>query len=219
MKKFAVVFIVVVAMAALMTAPVLAADQTGMKKSDKMGMKMGDKMGMMQSSMHSQPFASTVRASELIGRDVVNQNEEELGSVEDVVIGRDGRVSYLVVAHGGVMGVGDNLIPVPFSAIEQQTSEKDNIVLNMSKEELEKAPNFAANEWPDFSDPTYENDVHGYFGASPAGTQGTMSGQESKTPGGLDVGTQSGEPGGKDEIEGKREIDNPVQTPAPKKYD
>lgn len=202
MKKFAVVFIVVVAMAALMTAPVLAAEQTGMKKSDKMHTS-----GMKQSSMHSQPFASTVRASELIGRDVINQNEEELGSVEDVVIGRDGRVSYLVVAHGGVMGVGDNLIPVPFSAIEQQTSEEDNIVLNMSKEELENAPSFAANEWPDFSDPTYENDVHGYFGASPAGTQGTMSGEESMTP------------GGKDETEGQREIDNPVQTPAPKKYD
>lgn len=165
MKRYGIMLIVLIAAAAIMTAPAAFA-------GDKM--KSGQSTGMMQQSgMESgQGFHTTVRGSELIGKDVVNRNEEELGSVEDIIIGADGRLNYLVVSHGGVLGIGDNLIAVPVSAIDASVDSEESIVLNVSREELENAPNFAKTEWPDFADPSYENDVQGYFGTSAAGKEG-----------------------------------------------
>ena len=162
MKKSIITTILTLfAISALIVAPASASDEKSYTK--KSTTEMTGTSGM----DHHQRLQSSIRASELIGKEVVNRNQEELGEVEDIVIGRDGSVNYVVVSHGGVLGIGDNLIPVPFSAVEHRAESEDKLTVNMSKSEMEKAPNFANTEWPDFSDPNYDKDVYGYYGTTP----------------------------------------------------
>ncbi|MGA6926807.1 MAG: PRC-barrel domain-containing protein [Desulfosarcina sp.] len=162
------------AMVALIVSPVYATDETVSDQSKGTHMSSDKTKGSQMSGMAGhQGKQVSFRGSDLIGEEVVNRNDEEMGEVEDIVIGRDGRVSYVLISHGGVLGIGDNLIPVPFSAISRSAQDDDDIVIDMTKEELENAPNFAKNQWPDFDDDAYQNEVHGYYGGTPTpGSQG-----------------------------------------------
>lgn len=164
-----------IAMTALIFSPVYAGDKTMSKQSKGTNVSSDTTKGSHMSGMADRKGSqASFRGSDLMGREVVNRNDEELGNVEDIVIGRDGRVTYVLVSHGGVLGMGDSLVPVPFSAVSRGSQDDENIVIDMSKKEMENAPNFAKNQWPDFEDPDYENEVHGYFGGTPTpGTKGS----------------------------------------------
>jgi len=53
------------------------------------------------------------RTSQLVGRDVVNDKNERIGTIDDIIIGCD-RVLYAVLQVGGFLGVGGRLVAVPF---------------------------------------------------------------------------------------------------------
>ncbi|MFO8085028.1 MAG: PRC-barrel domain-containing protein, partial [Desulfobacterales bacterium] len=70
----------------------------------------------------------TNRASEFIGKNVQNDQDEELGSVNDVLFNHKGQISYIILSRGGIAGIGEDLVPVPFKA-EKLTIREDVIVL------------------------------------------------------------------------------------------
>ena len=57
----------------------------------------------------------THRASKIIGTEVRNADGKKIGTVKDLVIDdpQSGRISQVVIAVGGVLGVGDKLFAVP----------------------------------------------------------------------------------------------------------
>ena len=111
------------------------------------------------------PLHSHVRTSEMIGREVVNERRETIGTVEDMIIGLEGRLQYLIVARGGVLGIGERLVAVPFDAVEQTGGDEADLMLPRGRELLADAPSFDPVEvWPDFSDPEYRNELQRYFG-------------------------------------------------------
>ena len=68
---------------------------------------------------HEQRPGHIVKASESIGLDVVNMQNEDLGQVNDLIVGPDGeRISHLLVSEGGVLGIGATLRAVPLEAAE-----------------------------------------------------------------------------------------------------
>ena len=54
-----------------------------------------------------------VKASSIIGTDVVNPNGDSLGDISEVVIDpRTGRVAYAVVSFGGFLSMGEKLFAI-----------------------------------------------------------------------------------------------------------
>jgi sporulation protein YlmC with PRC-barrel domain len=53
-------------------------------------------------------------ASDLIGTRVVGQNNESIGDVNDVVMGRDGKAMAVIVGVGGFLGIGEKDVAIPF---------------------------------------------------------------------------------------------------------
>lgn len=91
-----------------------------------------------------------MRASELMGKNVKNQQGEDLGKVEDVLVNTNsGRVQYTVLSFGGFMGMGDKLFAFPLDAFDR-SQQRDHLVLNVSKERLEKAEGFDKDKWPNY---------------------------------------------------------------------
>ena len=114
---------------------------------------------------HSQAM-TTPRASEIIGLDVKSQDNQKLGEVNDLIIGDDGRIDYLVISEGGVLGVGDKLKAVPWNAADVSFYE-NSIRVGLSKDKFDSAPTFA--DWNEFQKDHYSQQVRSYYGEQSRG--------------------------------------------------
>ena len=112
-----------------------------------------------------------VRASDVIGMDVRNNADEDLGSIEDLAINpTTGKIEYAAVSMGGFLGMGDKLFAVPWNAIQcrTETGEEDQApenqetvaVLDVDKAALKNAKGFDQDNWPDMANDSWrlEND-------------------------------------------------------------
>jgi sporulation protein YlmC with PRC-barrel domain len=110
---------------------------------------------------------SPIKASTIIGTNVVNPKGDSLGDIKEVVIDpRSGRVAYVVVAFGGFLSMGEKLFAIPYSAFDYNVT-KGEYVLHVARERLEAAPGFDADHWPLLSDEKWNREVHKYYERSP----------------------------------------------------
>jgi sporulation protein YlmC with PRC-barrel domain len=58
------------------------------------------------------------RASKVVGLSVYNDNNESLGSINDLLTDRNGNIKAVVLGVGGFLGVGEHLVAVPFDKIK-----------------------------------------------------------------------------------------------------
>jgi sporulation protein YlmC with PRC-barrel domain len=80
------------------------------------------------------------RADELIGTEVRDPQGKTLGKVADLVLAPlTGKLSYLVIARGGLFGIDEKYIPIPWSDFKI-TPTGIMLVLNTSESALETAP-------------------------------------------------------------------------------
>ena len=108
-----------------------------------------------------------LKASDMIGTNVVSPQGDSLGDIKEVVIDpHTGRVAYAVVSFGGFLSMGEKLFAIPFSALKYITT-KNEYVLDVSKERLKAAPGFDADHWPSMSDEKWNRDVYKYYERSP----------------------------------------------------
>jgi PRC-barrel domain len=63
------------------------------------------------------------RSSRIIGATVYNDRDERIGTVDDLIVGQDGRISLAVLSIGGFLHVGAKLVAVPYDQLrfEEQT--------------------------------------------------------------------------------------------------
>jgi sporulation protein YlmC with PRC-barrel domain len=66
----------------------------------------------------SSSFQGTWRASKLVGLSVYNDNNESLGSINDLLTDKDGNIKAVVIGVGGFLGVGEHLVAVPLDKIK-----------------------------------------------------------------------------------------------------
>lgn len=124
-----------------------------------------DKFGMYASSSDG-PGPALMGADTLLGNDVYNKDGEDLGDIKEFMLDMaTGRVAYAVLSFGGVLGMGDKLFAVPFSALALDTLNK-RFTLNVLKESLKDAPGFDKDHWPSMADKTWASGVHRFYGAA-----------------------------------------------------
>ncbi|MCC5785651.1 MAG: PRC-barrel domain-containing protein [Phycisphaerales bacterium] len=84
------------------------------------------------------PFAM---GSDLDSIKIVTRDEEELGSIDQIVVDRNsGRVAFATLNHGGVLGIGADTVIFPWEALERTDDKKFKVSIN--KNRLENAPEF-----------------------------------------------------------------------------
>lgn len=79
-------------------------------------------------------------AGDLIGKSVVNQEGDEVGEIQDIVIGADDKAVQAVVAVGGFLGIGEKSVAVPFDELQQQDEESVLLTSGATVEELKQRP-------------------------------------------------------------------------------
>lgn len=116
-------------------------------------------------SAQQQQNRNDMRASDLMGKSVRNQQGKDLGKVEDVLVNvNSGRVQYTVLSFGGFLGMGDKLFAFPLDAFDR-SQQGDELVLNVSEERLKNAEGFDKDNWPNYrEDPSFYERTKRFLG-------------------------------------------------------
>ncbi len=95
---------------------------------------------------------------------VKSKQNEDLGEVQDLIINERGRIQYMVISHGGILGVGADRIPIPFNDAMVDSDNKVVTLDKVNKQMLTDAPEFTDDDWNRVGDPRFDEKMRGYYG-------------------------------------------------------
>ena len=118
-------------------------NKTGVAKADMSGWQN-------QLIAAAQPVTSSTasfRSDQLIGAAVVTPHNDSLGSVDDIVLSPlTGKISYLEIGHGGLFGIDEKYVPVPWEDFKM-TPGATLLVLDSDKNALDAGPQVRENQF------------------------------------------------------------------------
>jgi sporulation protein YlmC with PRC-barrel domain len=77
-----------------------------------------DRANMTSAAASDSSFQGDWRASKVVGLNIYNDNNESLGSINDLLTDKSGNIKAAVISVGGFLGVGTRLVAVPFDKIK-----------------------------------------------------------------------------------------------------
>jgi sporulation protein YlmC with PRC-barrel domain len=83
-----------------------------------------------------------LRTSQLKGKAVVNETGEKIGSIDDVIVGRDNNSLFAVLQVGGFLGIGSRLVAVPYNSLKIDDGGKKVMLPGASKVQLKELAEF-----------------------------------------------------------------------------
>ena len=63
-------------------------------------------------------FQGNWRSSKLVGLSVYNDSNESLGSINDLLMDKNGNIKAVVIGVGGFLGVGEHLVALPLDKVK-----------------------------------------------------------------------------------------------------
>jgi PRC-barrel domain len=104
-----------------------------------------------------------IASNKVEGTAVYNRAGERLGTVYNFMVDKvSGQVAYAVMSFGGFLGIGERYHPLPWKALTYDT-KLGGYVVDRTREQLERAPNYAASQEPNWSDLAYRRQIDQYW--------------------------------------------------------
>ena len=120
-------------------------------------------------------FHNVHKASEVIGMDVQNVNNQSIAKVNNVAVDLPaGRVVYIILTPGSNLNLGNNLLVLPPQAVTLSQDGK-HLVTGVDQAQLASAPHFDKNNWPNLSDQNFASQVYQYYGKQAYFNNGTVA--------------------------------------------
>lgn len=89
-----------------------------------------------------------ISAKELLAENVRNAANESIGSINDVLIGGDGKIAAVIIGVGGFLGMGEKNVALPFDQLTFAKDAADDLIVSTTatKESLQAAPEYTKPE-------------------------------------------------------------------------
>lgn len=84
-------------------------------------------------------------SSKLVGLDIYNKDNKDIGTIKDIALDPNGRTTAYVVSVGGFLGMGDHYVAVNPAAVNVTYNKSDNkwhASMNATADQLKAAPEF-----------------------------------------------------------------------------
>jgi sporulation protein YlmC with PRC-barrel domain len=78
----------------------------------------GERANMTSTTLSEQSLQGSWRASKVVGLNVYNNDNENLGSINDLLTDKNGNIKAVVLSVGGFLGVGSHYVAVPFEKMK-----------------------------------------------------------------------------------------------------
>jgi PRC-barrel domain len=94
-----------------------------------------------------QDEAQFLAEDEVIGKNVVNIEDEEVGTIADLVMDQEQKLVGVVLSVGGFLGIGEKWVAIPVDQIDFPTDEQPaRLLVAVTEEQLTNAPDFMTRE-------------------------------------------------------------------------
>lgn len=121
----------------------------------------------MTTGNRTENIRQTMSAGTLIGDKISNAQNDDLGTLKEIMLDVDsGRVAYGVLETGSFLGMGGKFLAIPWEAFSVD-EPNHKLLLNVPKETLKDAEGFDKNNWPDTTDPEFGRRTHKHYGYAP----------------------------------------------------
>jgi sporulation protein YlmC with PRC-barrel domain len=77
-----------------------------------------DRANMAPAAISDSSYRGQWRASKLVGLNIYNDNNESVGSINDLLTDKSGNIKAVIIGVGGFLGVGEHLVAVPLDKIK-----------------------------------------------------------------------------------------------------
>lgn len=114
----------------------------------------------------AQGASGAFRVNNLYDYEVINQNNETVGTIADFVVSPQGYIKYVLLTPASSWGSTDRLYAVPWTSLAPHR-DKGALLLDMNQERLRNAPSFARNDWPSLANAKWEAAIQRYYGQQP----------------------------------------------------
>lgn len=91
-------------------------------------------------SSFSGSIAGNMSADELMGTTIVDRDGNDVGKVNDLLIGHDGNITKVLVDVGGFLGIGARTVALDLDQLQPAQGSGDDLVIAMTKEQLKVLP-------------------------------------------------------------------------------
>ena len=87
---------------------------------------------------------SVVESRDLIGTRIKNAEGKDIGEIDSLIVDpQNGRISHVVIGVGGLMGVGEKKVVVPWSEVKMASATSGRKpAITMDQAKLESAPRY-----------------------------------------------------------------------------
>ena len=92
--------------------------------------------------VNAQPVSelgATIRIENVLGADVRNLRDQDLGDIKDVILDEDGDLTYVLVGRGGFFGIGQDFVPARWQDL-RSVPNADTLVLDIEEDVFAQAP-------------------------------------------------------------------------------
>lgn len=110
---------------------------------------------------------SLIASDRVEGTALRRPNGEKIGTIQRLMIDKvSGNVAYAVLSFGGFLGIGHKHLPIPWTRLKYDRTLGAYHV-DITDEELKRAPSFAADKDFDWGDRSQEVDIHNFYRVPP----------------------------------------------------
>ncbi|HWL69486.1 MAG TPA: PRC-barrel domain-containing protein [Geminicoccus sp.] len=85
-------------------------------------------------------IAGDFSADELMDRNIVDMEGNNVGKVSDLLIGSDGTIQNVLVDVGGFLGIGTRTVALGLDQVQMAQGDAEDLVVNMTREQVENLP-------------------------------------------------------------------------------
>ena len=82
--------------------------------------------------------------NEFVNKEIYNRAGQRLGTIKDVLVGPDGKMTAVIINVGQYLGIGDKEMAVPFFTVQRDSAQR--IVIDVTKDALQAGPAFVGQK-------------------------------------------------------------------------
>ena len=87
-------------------------------------------------------LSTGLRSTRIVGSEVVNENKDAIGKIDDLIVSREDHKVYAIISVGGFLGIGSKLVAVDYDTLQPTSNNSGFVLAGATKDSLKSLPEY-----------------------------------------------------------------------------